>query len=247
MINVGESEIDQLNTLLKLYEAGKDVKRTIINLLDKKKYGFVPDEQEAKAIKRISESPRFCRLKELIGNHESLNLVRVGIYIMELNDIGERQLINEIRNRVNKRYGHRGMKIINLGSTGTIFDVIDYLDTLKLRKGYGKEHIILEFNKILDNWERITIFVKSEQDEKSLYQNIQIYMRLKHPIFFVFAYGTACSVAMKTIADMNNARLITQKNHYLIWSKPGKDRAGKLKYAWNFELCPGGLSKFEFY
>lgn len=247
MINVGESEVDQFNTLLKLYEVGKDVKQTIIDLLDKKKYGFVPNAQEARALKRINENPRFCRLKELTGKHESLNLVRVGIYIMELNDIGERQLINEIRDRVNKRYGSRGMKIINLGSTGTIFDVIDYLDTLKLRKGYNKEHIISEFNKILDDWEKITIFVKSGQDEKSLYQNIQLQMRLKHPIFFVFAYGKACSVAMKTIADMNNAGLITQKNHYLFWSKPGKDRAGKLKYAWTFELCLKGLSEFELY
>lgn len=232
----GSQEANQLETLLELYKIGKDVEQKVIELLDKKKYGFVPNAQEANSLQRIRESPLFCRLKECVGNHWSLNLVAVGIYIMELNDEGERKLIQEIRDRTNKKYGPRGMKIVNLGSTGVILEVIEYLDSLKLRKGYSKEHIGLGFDNILDGWEQISIFVKSGHDEDILYSDIVDHMFRKIPIFFIFSYGSACTVAMKIIAEMNVNGLIIQRYNYLFWVKPGKDRAGKVKYTWDFEL-----------
>ena len=61
-------------------------------------------------------------------------------------------------------------------------------------------------------------------------------MYAKLPIFFVFSYGSACRVAMTTIAEMNNDGQITQRYGYLFWVKPGEDRAGKVKYTWEFEL-----------
>ncbi len=235
---MGETqEIEQLKTLLELYKIGKDVKRKIIGILDKKKYGFVPNTTEANSLQRINESPIFCRLKECAGNHWSLNLVKVGIYIMELNDEDERILVREIRDRIHKQHGPKGMKILNLGSTGVILDVIEYLDDLKTRKGYGEEHIASEFDRILENWEQISIFVRSEHDENALYDEILTHMYRKIHIFFVFAYGTACKVAMTTIAEMNNEGMITERYGYLFWVKPGKDRAGKIKYTWEFELC----------
>lgn len=229
--------LDQLRVFMELYKAGKDVKQKIVGILDKNKYGFVPNAQEANSLQRINESPIFCRLKECIGDHWSLDLVKVGMYIMELNDEGERNLIRKIRDRTNKKHGPRGMKIINLGSTGVINDVISYLDNLKLRKGYSQKHVYEEFEKILDKWEQISIFVKSEHNEDTLYDDILSHMYLKHSIFFVFAYGSACNVAMKIIAEMNNDGMITERNGYLLWVKPGKDRAGKVKYTWEFELC----------
>jgi hypothetical protein len=212
-------------------------KNKIISIINKGKYGFVPDPREANSLQRINESPIFCRLKECIGNHWSLNLVKVGMYIMELNDEGERKLIKEIRDRISKKYGPRGMKIIDLGSTGVIFDIIDYLDGLRMRKGYGKEYIASEFEKMLDNWYQISIFVKSKHDEDSLYNDILDHMYRKFPIFFVFAYGSASNIAMKIIAEMNNQGMITERFRYIFWVKPGRDKAGMVKYAWDFELC----------
>lgn len=229
--------LEQLRLLLELYKAGKDVKQKIVALLDSRKYGFVPNAQQANALQRINESPVFCRLKECVGKHWSLNLVKIGIYIMELNDEDERQLIKEIRDRANKKYGPRGMKVLALGSTGVILDVVDYLDGLKLRKGYGETYIASEFDKIIDTWEKITIFVKSKHDEDAVYVDIIKHMSDKHPIFFIFAYGSACNVAMRIIAEMNNDGMITQRYGYLFWTKPGKDRGGKIKYTWDFELC----------
>jgi len=210
------------------------------------KFGFVANKEEADSLQKIDIDPRFHRLKELIGDHEALYLVRVGIHIMKLNDEGKRELINKIKGDVKKKHGRRGLNILNLGSTGVVFDVVSYLDTLKLRRK-TKDEIIIEFERILDEWEHITIFVTSDHDARTLFQNIQLYMILKHPIFFVFAYGSACYIAMKIIANMKNAGIIIQKNHYLFFHTLKKDKAGEVKMTWRFErTSPSETSEFEF-
>lgn len=243
MISVEESVLEVLLKFIEAYKLGKPVlgkiKKQLEKIIDKQDNILTSDTKEFEALKRINENPNFCRLEELIGTHPHLRLVNIGIYIMQLNDNDKRELIKKIKNRVNKKHGRRGMKILHLGSTGVIYDVIEYLDRLKLTRGYDKEHIVSEFDKILDEWDKITIFVKSEEDKKVLRRNILLYITLKYPLFFVFAYGTACDVAKKTIADMDNDGLISQKNKYLLFGKWGEDKAGKAKNIWRFELCTG--------
>jgi len=247
---VGAEALSKLRDFITLRKRGEDVDQEIKDYLDEKKekFGFTPDKEEASSLKKIGKDPRFCRLEELIGSHESLNLVRVGIHIMKLNDEGKRQIIDKIKRNIKKKYGYRGIIILDIGTTGVIFDVISYLDnTLRLRKGHSKEKILKEFNRMLDEWENITIFVREEHNKGFVWNHIELYMRLKYPLFFVFAYGSACDVAMKTIAEMNVAGLITQENHYLFFVNSEKDKAGKVKMSWRFEkITPSETSEFIF-
>ena len=248
---MGAISPSRLRELIDSHKRGEDVDQEFEDYITSKLMGLIPyneneNKKESDSIQKIDKNPKFSRLIELIGKHESLYLVKIGIYIMTLNDKGKRQLIDTIKEDVANKYGTVGVNILYLGSTGVVFDVIDYLDTLNL-KGKTKDEIITEFERILDEWEQITFFITKDHDENHVRENIEIHMKLGQPIFFVFAYGSACNVAMRTIAKMNVERLIRQKDHYLFFVTPDIDKAGRIKMAWRFEkINPSETSEFKF-
>ena len=75
-----------------------------------------------------------------------------------------------------------------------------YIVDLKLDRGANPIVLNREFDKILDEWEQISIPVHRESSEKSINDEIQKKISIGYPIFFVYASGSASKIAQLTLA-----------------------------------------------
>ncbi|MDP3105815.1 MAG: hypothetical protein Q8M95_14545 [Candidatus Methanoperedens sp.] len=232
--------IKDLLTFLASGKAGLEaiayIKEKIREKLDERKYGFVPNAEETRAIYEINKKEVYQRLKVCLGGHWALDLLRVGIYISKLNDEGKRETVRKIKDHVYSKYGPRGIKIIDMGATSVIGSVASYLSDRKMRDNMNPLDLALEFDKLIEGWDKVTIFVKKDENESSIYKKVMSYMD-NYPLFFVFAYGSAVMIASKAIAKLNNERTIQQKR-YFFYVYPNFDQAGLQNNAWVFELIP---------
>lgn len=212
------------------------VKKRVRELWNQSKYGFTPNAEEATVIYKISQREAYKRLKECIGSHWSLPLIRLGLYISDLNDEGRRKLIAKIKEDIYKKYGSKGLKIANMATTGAILSVIEYLSKLKIEENLNQTDLAIKFDtEIIEKWDKITFFVKTEDSEKEIYKKIVGMINKKILIFFVFAYGTASTKPMTIVSKLNNNRIISKKN-YCFSMISRKDKAGLTLYTWTFEL-----------
>lgn len=214
-------------------DAVKYFRERIREQLDKENYGFVPNAEESKAIYEINKKDVYQRLKSCLGGHWALDLLRVGIYISKLNNDGKRDTVKKIREHVHSKYGIRGVKIIDMGATSIIESVASYLSDRKMRDNMNPLDLALEFDKLIDGWEKVTIFVKRDENESLIYKKIVSHMD-NHPLFMVFAYGSAVMIASRAIAKLNNEKVI-QNNRYFFYTYPNFDQAGLQNNAWVFE------------
>lgn len=197
------------------------------------RYGFVPNAEEAKAIYEVGKKDVYIRLKQCLGGHWAIDLLRAGIYISKLNDEGKRDAVRKIKDGVYEKYGSRGIKIIDMGATGIIISVALYLSDRKIKNNLNPLDMALEFDKLLEEWEKATIFVKKDDDVTPIYSKILGHMD-KYPIFFIFAYGSAVLIAGKAIAKLNNEGTIHDKRYYF-YTYPNVDQAGLRNNSWVFE------------
>jgi hypothetical protein len=200
-----------------------------------KKFGFTVDIKTAKKIYEIGYDHSFEMLKNCIGKkHWALNFVKVGIYISQLSDKGERDIVDKIKEEVRKTKGYRPLNIVHMGSTGAIKGVISYLDELK-GKGHLKESLIQEFERIIFEWEKITVFISKETNEGAVSGLIINKMKEGPTLFFVFSYGAMASApAMCSIANLNKNNTI-RENNYMFFTYPQYDGVGTEVYMWSFE------------
>jgi len=129
-----------LRELLELIVAGKlvgdalkEAKKKIKELWERKEYGFTPDPELASKLQRISKNDAYNRMKELIGNHPFLSLVRLGLVFAEISEEGEAEKIARVKREVHHIYGIKGVRVLTMGSTGVLLDVIRYLSDLKIK------------------------------------------------------------------------------------------------------------------
>ncbi len=128
-----------------------------------------------------------------------------------------------------------------MGSTGVVTDVIQYLSFIKIKNNLSQIDVSLEFDKILENWEQITIFVKAEDKKEEIYSKIKSFMERRLHVFFVFAFGSASPIAMQAIAQLHNDRTISNES-YLPFVIPKMNLVGTEIYTWSFELIPKSIA-----
>jgi len=186
-----------IKDLLALIASGKyglkviaHIRQKIREKLNERKYGFVPDANETQALYEINKKEVYKRLKVCLGGHWGLDLLRVGIYISKLNDEGKRETIRKIKDHVYSKYGSRGIKIIDMGATSVIDSVASYLSDRKIRDNMNPLDLALEFDKLIEGWDKVTVFVKRDEKDNLIYKKILKCMD-NYPLFFVFAYGSA--------------------------------------------------------
>ncbi|MBI5061401.1 MAG: hypothetical protein HZB67_03735 [Candidatus Aenigmarchaeota archaeon] len=104
-----------------------------------------------------------------------------------------------------------------------------------MNRNFSQIDIGLELDKIIEEWDHITIFVEKGEDETGLRILIIEYLRKRLDIFFVFAYGKASVPAYNIIAELNNENLI-RENGYMFSTNVKTDGYGLQVYSWAFEL-----------
>lgn len=192
----------------------------------KREYGVTIEPDEGKKLQDIANEEFYKIFKKYLGEHWSIKLIKVGIYISNLNEEGKKERAGEIQKEAYRKYGPKGAKIIHLASTGILVPIMDHIINLRLYKGATCIVLNQEFDKILDEWDQISIPV-SRGEVDSLRQKIESVMLQNHPIFFVYAAGSVSVLTQLILAKMNNDRLFQGK--YLMTSK--------IKVVENTEYC----------
>lgn len=216
-------------------------KQSIQKIWSKLEYGITLNPEESKSLKDISESEFYRIFKKYLGNHWSINLIKVGLYISDLDEGGNQERAREIQGEVFKKYGHKGVKITHLASVGILIPVMNYIIDLKLQKDASIIVLSQEFDKILSEWDTISIPVSADLTELNLREKILQKMNNNYPIFFVFSSGRAARNTQLTLAKMNNEQLFSGK--YLMTSKNRVNPISKIEHClWTFDKIEGSDS-----
>lgn len=210
-------------------------RKKVKELWEKMEYGFTPQPELASELQRISNSEAYKRIRECIGHHKFLGLIKLGLRIEELSDEGKAELISKIKNNVYQKHGIEGARILTMGSTGILIGIIQYLSFVKIENNYDQSQMADLFNKILLNWQKITIFHQSDKGEMKLETKILSYMNDQYDLFFVFSIGTASKQAAKVIASLNKTGTIGKKGYMFNLYSRKEDMAGRVLHAWVFQ------------
>lgn len=209
-------------------------KKRVRELWNERKYGFTPDPELASGLQKVGKSEAYKRAKDCIGNHKYLEIIRLGLRIQKLSSEGQVETIGKIKDDVKRKYGIKGIRVLNMGSTGVLINVIQYLSHVKIYHDYGSEVLGEIFEDILEEWNKITIFHESDYGRDTLEKTIIRYMNLNHDVFFVFAAGNAGVQAIKTIAQLDNQNEIRNRNYMISLSNREEDQTGRVLYSWVF-------------
>lgn len=226
-----------------------DGKKQLIKLwkrnVGKKEFGVTIEPSVADAIKKIGKRIRFEALKNCLGvDFWALNFIRLGMHISEISDDGERAEVDELREEIRKLKGYRASTVVKMGSTGAIAGVINHIESLMLQ-GYSRESIIEEFEKFVDEWEDITIFVRKGNNNSQIRIKILEKIDRRKRAFFVFSYGIQASkVAMYSIAELRNADQIEPRN-YLMFSYLTYDGVGVKVFMWSFRYIQPPITEIH--
>lgn len=220
-------------------EAYSYAKNRVKELLDKREYGICPTPKEAERIKDISKSDIYHRLKDCVGkNHWSLPIIKIGLYINELDKKGRSDIIRRNKTDILNRYGQRGIKVMHLGDTGMIRVYISYISTLKLERNLSVSESGKILDEIIDTWDKITVFVKSDQTQKEVSAEICKRLSGRHDLFFVFSSGSANEISTKTIAKLSTTGEIRKKDYTFTSHSYLSEDGTQQSYMWVFEFLP---------
>lgn len=179
------------------------IEAIIRDKIKSKKYLISINEEEINKIYLITKTEIYRRMENCLGSHWSMNLIALGLYVAELNDLQKNEIVEKVRAEIHRKYRAEGIKILDMGSTRSISQVINYLSGIKIRKNYNFIQMCNLFDKIIEQWKDITIFVKSEDTTNKVSIVCQDMIASNKPIFFVFAFGNAVNHTIYAIAQLN--------------------------------------------
>ena len=186
------------------YEKIREIIRTKNS---EKKFGFVPNKDEANFLTTVSKKPHYTEFNSLIPNSKYSDFIRIGYLVRSLNKKGNHHRYPEISEYVaGQPNGAHLIKVVNLVTTDTIVPVLDYLLSLK-RKNYDSAYIKSAFDSILNDWMKISYFVRAEFSEDQIYREVKTKLSNKQKIIMVFSYGSANENTTRAIAKVQNEGL----------------------------------------
>lgn len=220
---------------------GESIKERLKQLVKSKKYFISLSKEDTTELYKISKQELYKRLERCLVSHWSLNLIALGIYISKLNELDQGELAKQVKSEVHSKYQAKGLKILAMGSTGVIDHVIGFLSDIKTEKNYSFTEMGAIFDRIIERWEEITLFVKSEDSASSIKESCLSYLQKNERLFFVFAYGSAVNATISTIAELNNEGKLSG----YIWDAKMKNIGSKEVYSCTFESVKGaGIDMF---
>ncbi len=199
-----------------------------------KKFGCTPDDEIADKLRKIDSTPEFCRLHKLIGNHPTLRLARIGLYLETLNKEGQTQVVEKIRGQIFENHREVGLQFLDIGSSGLMTEVINSLENINNEFNLPKNDLIRKYEYIIQKMKYITIYVDNEQSSQNIELKVSQKMDQFPEDFYVIATGIASDKTMQVIARMNNQKKF-QERGYMLFSpniKPHGDT--KKQYIWTF-------------
>lgn len=199
-----------------------------------KRFGFSPSADLAKRLYKIDKTPDFIKLKKLIGKHYTLRLVRIGLYLESLNEEGAHELVKNIREEIALNEDVRSLKLVSMGSSGILSEVIGILEELSTQYGWSQRELVEEYEYILRTYDDIVLFVSSEVPKDNIKIRINNLMGKFPKIFFVVAAGSAAKHSMVAVAEMNNDNSIRNRGYTFFPPKKKVSSSRREQFTWSF-------------
>ncbi len=214
-------------------EKYQELKIKFLDIWNQKKFGFSPPGDLAKKLNAIDSTPEYKKLKQLIGKHKTLPLVRVGLYLESLNIAGDSEKVEQIRTEIYERHGAIGSRIVSMGSCGLMSDIINMLDSLEATGKCSHEDIVHEYEYVLNKYDDIFMFVSKEETEANIELRINQQVAKLPSSFFIVATGNAAKHGMTVIAKMNKEDGLRDKG-YMFFPPKTQKYGRKNQYTWTF-------------
>jgi len=103
--------------------------------------------------------------------------------------------------------------------------VLEYLINLK-EKGLSKERLTEEFEKIIKQWDDISVPIKKDYSIRKSKREIKNGLDRNPRAMIIYASGSAVSIAQRSIADLRNNR---EYPGYIEWCKT-REFSGRLHF-----------------
>lgn len=211
------------------------ISKKIKHGLRQKEFGFSASDELADRLRKIDSTPDYLKLKQLIGNHPTLRLARIGLYLETLNKEGSTRIVNDIRDEIIKNHGDDGFKIIDLGSSGLMSGLIESLSDLKSELNLLPYEVVKEYEININKLKFRSLFVKRETSQVELEQEIMKKIKQKPSYFHIVAAGNALECPMLVIAKMN-AHIFRDNGYTFISPKIINHGETRKQYIWTFYL-----------
>ncbi len=202
------------------------------NFFSQNKVGFLPEGCSYDNIRKAQKKTSFKQLKYLIGNHETIPIVSIGIWINSLPEEEQKKIAEDTRDEVYKEYKRKGVSILNMAATGFMEAFIGQLTSYSIRKDISKEELIDIYEQALEDWEKITFFVQKTQSKEMIATTIQSKLSQGAAFIYVFASYSAIQTTREAISGLEKESIIEQFRYQLY-----EERLEPLnnKIVWTFE------------
>ncbi|MFH1133022.1 MAG: ribonuclease P subunit p25 family protein [Nanoarchaeota archaeon] len=151
----------------------------------------------------------------MLHNHWGADVVRTGLYILNLEHKREIEKIKEIKQEVFHHKKLLGLRLVEMVTEGVLRAVLDHLKNLKEKNNYSQEDILREFEMLLLAWKKITIFVRNEDPIQNVVKQAKDLIDKKEETFFIFAKGNAIETAFSAIVQLQKEKYLLDKGY--IW------------------------------
>jgi len=202
-----------------LAKLGAEQIKKVYELIRKKhdegKYGFVPNKDEVYTLKKLAAKSVYKDFREILKNHWGADVVRTGLYILNLEHKKEVEKIKEVKQQVFDNKKILGLRLVEMVTEGVMRAVLDHLKNLKDKHNYSQEDILREFDELLQVWKKITIFVKNEDSIPYIVKQAKELIDKKEETFFIFARGKAIETACSSIIHLQKDKYLLDKGY--VW------------------------------
>lgn len=209
-----------------------ETKDKLENFFSQNKVGFLPEGYSYANIRKAQKKTSFKQLKYLIGNHETMPIISIGIWINSLPEEEQKKIAEDTRDEVYKKYKKRGVSILNMAATGFMEAFIRQLTNYSLRKDISKEELIDIYEQALEDWEKITFFVQKTQSKEMIATTIKSKLLQGAAFIYVFASYSAIRTTKEAISELEKENIIEQFWYQLYEEKLEPENN---KIVWTFE------------
>lgn len=199
-----------------------------------KKFGCTPSNELADSLRKIDSTPKFCKLQKLIGNHPSLRLARIGLYLETLNEKGQTEIVEKIRGQIFENHGEAGIQFLDIGSSGLMSEVIDSLENINIQFNLSQYDLVKRYEYIIRKMNYITIYIDNEQSPQNIELKISQKMEQYPQDFYAVATGLASDKTMQVIAKMSNQKKFQEKGYMFFSPNIRPQGDARKQYIWTF-------------
>ena len=191
----------------------KEKQDSVSRFFVKNKVGFLPPGMDYSVFQRLRKKTSLKQLKFLIGNHHTLPIVMVGLWINSLNEDEQLVVADENRDRIYRRYKQAGINILNMCTTGFMEGFIRFLSSYNIKKNLSREELIDTYESTLQEWSRITIFVKKESTVSYVEQKCKSKINESYRFFYMFASYSARKIAKEALKKLSNEGFLRESGY----------------------------------